>query len=557
MQHQMVQPDLDDQPLTPLPASEEPVQPVRGSPRTWQTILWQEWRHSEDEGYARQLFELVRHTLVDWENATLIGLGGGLYSALIGYLLGLITINSSSGVRNWTLLGIVPLALACALGLAGGLLGLGASRLLSWSVWLAVVTPGVLNRKMGGLARFNLELGLGFLAGLTSWFGFMGGGFVGGWLGFFRFDKDRWPNMGFSILAGGFGAILGGLFFYSNWLGIAAGLLLGVWLGISWGSGPLGLAIIWLGTVLGLLAFRLDDWLVGWLAVGAGFGLGLLPNLAGRGIEPEDAFNYRSWYMWWRNQPSLSGVESALQLTETFRPGQWQYWQDALRRLREQKAQPERPAKLIADLSSDEWVDRFVARHALIALGGAAVEQIKTFAAGPGDSERDTAIWLLTAIEQDTTQRLAGRTAQLLCPHCLTRFGQHSVSVAWGISYSYYGCRSCHQSRELLDWPAHVIAVLDAGWGGAEHRHKNQLRVNWLKRRTLFDMTRVEIVRATDEEVERFAVQVGNDTDPYRQQRYKRVSCFIGSKCELSENTLRILRSRFGRVEKVTHASII
>jgi hypothetical protein len=112
MQHQMVQPDFDDQPLdplsSPLPGSgkgpEEPIQPVRGSPRTWQSILWQEWRHSEDEGYARQLFELVRHTLVDWEYAVLISLGGGLFGALIGYLIGLVTINSSSGVRDWTLL---------------------------------------------------------------------------------------------------------------------------------------------------------------------------------------------------------------------------------------------------------------------------------------------------------------------------------------------------------------------------------------------------------------------------------------------------------------------
>jgi hypothetical protein len=333
--------------------------------------------------------------------------------------------------------------------------------------------------------------------------------------------------------------------------------MLGEWLGISWGSGPLGLALIWLGTVIGLLAFGLDDWLVGWLAVGAGFGLGLLPNLAGRGIDPEDAFNFRSWYGWWPNQPPVSGLESALQLTETLRPGQWQHWRDAIRRLREQKAQPDRPAKLIADLSSADWVDRFVARQTLIALGGAAVEQIRTFGTEHGGTERDTAVWLLTAIEQDTTQRLAGRLTHLLCPHCLTRFGQHSVSIAWGISYNYYGCRSCRQSRELLDWPVHVIAVLDAGWGGAEHRYQNQLRINWLKRRTLLDMTRVEIVQATDEEVERFAVQVGNDTDPYRRQYYKQAPCFIGSKCELSENTLRILRSQFGRVEKVTHAPII
>jgi hypothetical protein len=60
----------------------------------------------------------------------------------------------------------------------------------------------------------------------------------------------------------------------------------------------------------------------------------------------------------------------------------------------------------------------------------------------------------------------------------------------------------------------------------------------------------VEIIQASDEDIERFAVQVGNDTDPLRQPRYRQLHCRIGLTCHLSENSLRVLQSVFGVVER-------
>src|SRR6185295_18517069 len=77
--------------------------------------------------------------------------------------------------------------------------------------------------------------------------------------------------------------------------------------------------------------------------------------------------------------------------------------------------------------------------------------------------------------------------------------------------------------------------------------------VNWSATRKLFDFNAVEIVRATDEEVERFAVQVGNDTDPTRQPGYKEMQCVILPQCQLSENTWRILQRTFGQVVKANN----
>ena len=47
--------------------------------------------------------------------------------------------------------------------------------------------------------------------------------------------------------------------------------------------------------------------------------------------------------------------------------------------------------------------------------------------------------------------------------------------------------------------------------------HHGHLRVNWLTYFQPFDFVQVEIHNASDEDVERFAVQMGNDTDPIRQ----------------------------------------
>jgi hypothetical protein len=207
----------------------------------------------------------------------------------------------------------------------------------------------------------------------------------------------------------------------------------------------------------------------------------------------------------------------------------------------------EQPDSLIAALQSRDWAAYFTARQTLVALGGEATEPLRRIAADEANPLQATAMELLTYIEQETTIRFAGRLSRLLCPRCLTRFGARPVNLPWGVSFTYYGCRVCGQSREFQEW-AKIIAVLDKNWTELYARQDNRLRLNWLQRRTLFDFDRVEIIQASDEEVEHFAVQVGNDTDPFRRPRYLRMSCVIEPDCHLTKNTLRILESMFGQV---------
>jgi hypothetical protein len=63
------------------------------------------------------------------------------------------------------------------------------------------------------------------------------------------------------------------------------------------------------------------------------------------------------------------------------------------------------------------------------------------------------------------------------------------------------------------------------------------------------------IIHASDEEVERFAVQVGNDTDPVRQARYPKTVCTLNPDNDLSENTRRILVRTFGVMQTAQRAA--
>lgn len=103
-----------------------------------------------------------------------------------------------------------------------------------------------------------------------------------------------------------------------------------------------------------------------------------------------------------------------------------------------------------------------------------------------------------------------------------------------------------HQQRQNF---REVVAVLDAGWDAETERiGVDRQRVNWLRRQRVFDFDWVEIVNATDRDVESFVVQIGNDTDDWRQSRYPQMQCVISPQCVLSENTLQILKNTFGEV---------
>ncbi|GAB4419874.1 MAG: hypothetical protein Fur0044_16470 [Anaerolineae bacterium] len=184
----------------------------------------------------------------------------------------------------------------------------------------------------------------------------------------------------------------------------------------------------------------------------------------------------------------------------------------------------------------------------IVAVGGEAVPALEKIAANESHKLCAIAIQLLKAIAQETTKELSHQASSLICPRCMVSYAAHQISLPQGDTVTYFGCRACKQSREILNLKGQIVVVLNRQMVKEQSLEGDTLRVNWLTRRQLFDFDKVEIVQASDEEVERFAVQVGNDTDPVRQPRYKQMQCMVSLNCELSENTLRILRYTFGQM---------
>lgn len=168
------------------------------------------------------------------------------------------------------------------------------------------------------------------------------------------------------------------------------------------------------------------------------------------------------------------------------------------------------------------------------------------------------AIWVMTEIAQNKPNE----NRHLWCSRCMVHCQWHEAVIDFVITksdswekihetFTYYGCRICQNSRELFAFKGRMIAVLDNHMIEEQTETDQEMHLNWLKRRSVFDFDRVDIIQADDERVERFVVQVGNDTDPWRRPRYKEMLCQIDTHCHLSENTIRILKNTFGEVRKL------
>lgn len=185
----------------------------------------------------------------------------------------------------------------------------------------------------------------------------------------------------------------------------------------------------------------------------------------------------------------------------------------------------------------------------VLALGGEVIEPlIKAKHILPSIAPQ-----LIQDIALDTHKRIGDDPSSYLCLPCLARCTLHTANLSLVQQINYYGCRICRQSRSVVRWKKPIVAVLDNTIEQPEPRN-GVIRENWITSRRLFDFNEVQILQANDEEIERFAIQVGNDTDVERKSRQKQIRCVISSTCKISENTLRILKNMFGQIEIIVVA---
>lgn len=248
-------------------------------------------------------------------------------------------------------------------------------------------------------------------------------------------------------------------------------------------------------------------------------------------------------------RPYATEVEAALRTACQVNGGVSFLWQKRLDRLDKAKKKSAPLPKLLARLDDHHWLERFIARHVLLYRGGEAVVSLAGVIQTGAPDLQDVAFWLLQSIGQETKERLADQANHLLCSDCVIHCHPLEIIVPNLASITYFGCRFCRQSRDFQRWPGGVVAVLDRCQRKEKVQRGDQIRVNWLVHQRLFDFERVEIIRATDEDIERFAVQVGNDTYENRSAGYKEMECAVQPDCRLTANTVRILEHIFGSVD--------
>lgn len=111
-------------------------------------------------------------------------------------------------------------------------------------------------------------------------------------------------------------------------------------------------------------------------------------------------------------------------------------------------------------------------------------------------------------------------------------------------------CRVCGQTGRYEE-VRKVVAVLDSKGRSYPHQQGDILRVNWLDRKEGFDFDRVEVVAATDDDVDAFVRQTRFESDPRLQRRLPNMECVVNAECRFQRaNTLTILRQNFGSVSQ-------
>lgn len=182
----------------------------------------------------------------------------------------------------------------------------------------------------------------------------------------------------------------------------------------------------------------------------------------------------------------------------------------------------------------------------VIALGGEVVSVLQAIVDNKTHPLFSVARYLLQEIALQS-QDLKATYPKLLCPHCLRQYKSQPIKLPRRLDITYYACPECYHNRDYF--AGDVVIVLNNQREIGPLEVKGTLRVNWLVYGKLFDFDSIFIEQATDEEVERLAVQIGNGTDPSRKAQYKEMRCIISTDCTILQSTIRLLAEVVGNVE--------
>lgn len=549
-------------------------------------VLWREWRNTPDLPYAQQLYALVAHWPVGWPFVLSACVLGGLFTGLaLGLVIGLPATNlhvlgtparwQFSWSELWPILGW---SIACCT-VAGLVIGLALRPRITWDQWLHWWAPRVHHDQLAAFLILTAAI-RGAVA--SMFFKAMG------WLiQLLAKNQGVLPvfqnNVAFLALLGGITCLLTGLDFrlftrlmflllvacalspaagFDAWtvFGLGFGAVAGVL--VRLGGMPISnlvlraLSGLGVGLILAITVSGLGRGLISAEAIwqhtavfttALGVALPLLIETtpfdslfaveSGFDPIPEAA---RPYCLWWCARPSITEVEDALGQLQTGP------WVGLMKNLEERKAHPA-PADLLArGLEHRAWRERFLARHVCFAVGTEVIPYLVPLVSGPDPATAADARWVIRNICASARARVGEFYKTALCNRCFARFAAHTVKLPRARDETYYGCRICHQNREYLQWDGPVVAALNRRMSGRFTMRGRTLYVNWFAVERAFDFDSVEITDATDTDIERFIIRLGNDT-PGRA-RFKHITCTLVHTNPLRPETLNLLKDTFGNV---------
>lgn len=504
-----------------------------GSTGGWVGVIWREWRHLESETAAQPLYELVASRPIGVLAVLVMALLWGIVTGSAGLLIYVTAgtwLSPESQGANW--------AGARQSFSIGSAIGVGLLlvphflflRRITADRWLRWLTAGKLTEEFS-LSGAWPTLGLAVAFGLPI--------FIPSWVAI-RLALDCVP-LGTSepihdLLAAILTAVVAVLFLGILLLGRSL-LMWQLWAAISFllvfclfeASARLGHDLVGVRPVCCMLLGLVMTVLFGVSAC-------LLPEGSRRSVH-----RHRNLYFWWRKRPALTTLENALQ-----RSGQANA-QLLLDKIRQQKAASDSFEDLIDRAARGTGAEQLLARYALVAMGGEVVYRlIDEQARYPG--LQDAVRWLIEAISLDTTIRLEAELGRLTCPDDFHRFRMNKVYLG-SEPFTICGCRECLQSRRFHRADT-VIALLDEDLSWESETRAGEFLVNWLVWRDLFDFDRVELGRVADKAVEEFVLQVKQDQDSDRKNRYSKMNCRLNSNCTIAQVSVHLLMKVFGSVTK-------
>lgn len=152
------------------------------------------------------------------------------------------------------------------------------------------------------------------------------------------------------------------------------------------------------------------------------------------------------------------------------------------------------------------------------------------------------------AIQRLTDLARVGK-AGAICGDCLLRI---TLCHDDAVNLAYYRCRGCRRifgSEGFLDRNHVLVAVLDRRAAIPQQVTNRHILVHVIQTQKLFDLDRVVVYDADEEQVERYVMLLQNDSDEQRRDRYARATCLVDATRPLSAHAMSILRSTFREVK--------